>query len=66
MGATATGHQSPSCQCAVGKRSGQLVIGVVGGMKKAEAIGAALIGRLITGLITDEASAQAILARRES
>jgi len=39
----------------------RLVIGVAGGVKKAEAILAALQGKLITGLITDEAVAQAIL-----
>jgi DNA-binding transcriptional regulator LsrR (DeoR family) len=36
-------------------------IGVAGGIGKAEAIQAALRGQLITGLITDEAAAQAIL-----
>jgi DNA-binding transcriptional regulator LsrR (DeoR family) len=41
----------------------RLVIGIAGGAKKAEAILAALRGKLITGLITDEAAAQAILAR---
>jgi DNA-binding transcriptional regulator LsrR (DeoR family) len=40
----------------------RLMIGVAGGVKKAEAILAALRGQLITGLITDEAAAQAILA----
>lgn len=40
----------------------RLIIGVAGGAKKAEAILAALLGKLITGLITDEAAAQAILA----
>lgn len=40
----------------------RLIIGVVGGAKKAEAILAALRGKLITGLITDEAAAQAILS----
>lgn len=39
----------------------RLIIGVAGGVKKVEAILAALHGRLITGLITDEAAAQAIL-----
>jgi DNA-binding transcriptional regulator LsrR (DeoR family) len=39
----------------------RLIIGVAGGVKKAEAILAALHGKLITGLITDEAAAQAIL-----
>ena len=39
----------------------RLIIGVAGGVKKAEAILAALYGKLITGLITDEAAAQAIL-----
>ncbi|HEY9699440.1 MAG TPA: sugar-binding transcriptional regulator [Trichocoleus sp.] len=39
------------------------VIGVAGGIRKAEAILAALRGKLITGLITDEAAAQAILER---
>lgn len=37
------------------------MIGVAGGPSKAEAILAALRGRLITGLITDEAAAEAIL-----
>lgn len=41
----------------------RLIIGVAGGAKKAEAILAALRGKLITGLITDEAAAQAILSR---
>src|SRR5919199_27135 len=39
----------------------RLIIGVAGGGKKGEAILAALHGKLITGLITDEAAAQAIL-----
>lgn len=41
----------------------RLVIGVAGGPKKAEAILATLRGQLISGLITDEAVAQAILSR---
>jgi len=41
----------------------RLIIGVAGGAKKAEAILAALRGKLITGLIADEAAAQAILAK---
>lgn len=40
----------------------RLIIGVAGGAKKAEAILAALRGKLITGLIADEAAAQVILA----
>jgi DNA-binding transcriptional regulator LsrR (DeoR family) len=40
----------------------RLIIGVAGGEKKIEAILAALQGKLITGLITDEAAAQGILA----
>lgn len=39
----------------------RLIIGVAGSAKKAEAILAALRGKLITGLITDEDAAQAIL-----
>lgn len=39
----------------------RLIIGVAGGANKAEAILAAMQGKLITGLITDEAAAQAIL-----
>jgi DNA-binding transcriptional regulator LsrR (DeoR family) len=39
----------------------RLVIGVAGGTKKAEAILAALRSQLITGLITDDAAAAAIL-----
>lgn len=39
----------------------RLVIGVAGGAKKAEALLAALRGELLTGLITDEAAARAIL-----
>ena len=39
------------------------IIGVAGGVRKAEAILAAMRGKLITGLITDEAAAQAILDR---
>jgi DNA-binding transcriptional regulator LsrR (DeoR family) len=41
----------------------RLIIGVAGGVKKAEAIFAAIYGKLITGLITDKACAQAILAK---
>lgn len=41
----------------------KLIIGVAGGEKKAEAILAALRGRLISGLIVDETAAQAILAK---
>lgn len=41
----------------------RLMIGVAGGEKKAEAILAALRGKLITGLITDEAAAQEILGK---
>lgn len=39
----------------------RLIIGVAGGVKKAEAIVAALRGNLITGLITDEEAAQRVL-----
>jgi DNA-binding transcriptional regulator LsrR (DeoR family) len=39
------------------------VIGIAKGRHKLQAIGAALAGRLINGLITDEASAEALLAR---
>ncbi|WP_138497391.1 sugar-binding transcriptional regulator [Nostoc sp. PA-18-2419] len=41
----------------------RLIIGVAGGLKKAEAILAALHGKLITGLITDEAAAEFILSK---
>ncbi|GAB4375693.1 MAG: sugar-binding transcriptional regulator [Elainellaceae cyanobacterium] len=41
----------------------RLIIGVAGGAKKVEAILAALHGKLITGLITDEAVAQTILTK---
>lgn len=41
----------------------RLIIGVAGGEKKAEAILAALRGKLISGLIVDEAAAQAILTK---
>jgi DNA-binding transcriptional regulator LsrR (DeoR family) len=41
----------------------RLTIGVAGGEKKAEAILAALRGKLINGLITDEAAARSLLAR---
>jgi DNA-binding transcriptional regulator LsrR (DeoR family) len=41
----------------------KLIIGVAGSDRKSEAILAALRGKLITGLITDEAAAQAILAK---
>lgn len=41
----------------------RLIIGVAGGAKKAEAILAALRGKLISGLIVDEAAAQAILGK---
>lgn len=40
----------------------RLMIGVAGGETKAEAIMAAMRGQLITGLITDETAAQAILS----
>lgn len=40
----------------------RLTIGVAGGQSKVGAIAAALHGRLVSGLITDEAAAQAILA----
>jgi DNA-binding transcriptional regulator LsrR (DeoR family) len=39
----------------------RLIAGLAGGVKKADAILAALRGKLITGLITDEAAAQAVL-----
>ncbi|MBD1829844.1 sugar-binding transcriptional regulator [Microcoleus vaginatus GB1-A2] len=39
----------------------RLIIGIAGGVKKVEPILAALHGKLITGLITDEVVAQAIL-----
>ncbi|HEY9602988.1 MAG TPA: sugar-binding domain-containing protein, partial [Allocoleopsis sp.] len=39
----------------------RLIVGVAGGVKKVDAILAAMRGRLITGLITDEAAAQSIL-----
>ncbi|BAY07802.1 sugar-binding transcriptional regulator [Calothrix sp. NIES-2098] len=41
----------------------RLIIGVAAGVKKVEAMLAALRGKLITGLITDEAAAQGILAK---
>jgi DNA-binding transcriptional regulator LsrR (DeoR family) len=41
----------------------RLIIGVAGGENKVEAILAALHGKLITGLITDETAAQAMLAK---
>ncbi|MEH2279628.1 MAG: sugar-binding transcriptional regulator [Nostoc sp.] len=41
----------------------RLIIGVASGVKKTEAILAALRGQLITGLITDEAAVQAILTK---
>jgi len=41
----------------------RLIIGVAGGVKKAEAILAALRGKLITGLIIDKAAAQAVLTK---
>ncbi len=40
----------------------RLIIGVAGGEKKSESILAAMHGKLISGLITDVAAAQAILA----
>jgi DNA-binding transcriptional regulator LsrR (DeoR family) len=63
-------HQGLLIQCATNSRvagvpleqpAQRLIIGVAGGVKKAEAILAALRGKLITGLITDEVVAQAIL-----
>ncbi|MBD2058269.1 sugar-binding transcriptional regulator [Oculatella sp. FACHB-28] len=41
----------------------RLTIGLANGAKKADAILAALRGKLITGLITDEAAAEAILSK---
>ena len=41
----------------------RLIIRVAGGVKKAEAILAAGRGKLLSGLIVDEAAAQAILAK---
>jgi DNA-binding transcriptional regulator LsrR (DeoR family) len=41
----------------------RLTIGLASGVKKADAILAALRGKLITGLITDEAAAEAILSK---
>lgn len=41
----------------------RLIIGIAGGVKKVETILAALQGKLITGLITDEALSQAILSK---
>lgn len=41
----------------------RLIIGVAGGEKKAEAILAALRGKLISGLIVDETAAQVILTK---
>jgi DNA-binding transcriptional regulator LsrR (DeoR family) len=42
----------------------RLTIGVAGGRSKAQAIAGALRGRLVSGLITDEAAARAILELR--
>ena len=42
----------------------RLTIGIAGGLHKTEAILAALKGRLVNGLITDESAAEAILRRR--
>ncbi|HEY9737445.1 MAG TPA: sugar-binding transcriptional regulator [Trichocoleus sp.] len=42
----------------------RLVIGIAGGLDKVEAILAALRGQLISGLITDEATAQVVLDKR--
>jgi DNA-binding transcriptional regulator LsrR (DeoR family) len=41
----------------------RLIIGIAGGVKKVDAILAALRGKLISGLIADEAAAQAILSK---
>ena len=41
----------------------RLIIGIAGGVKKVESILAALHGKLIAGLITDEVVAQAILSK---
>jgi DNA-binding transcriptional regulator LsrR (DeoR family) len=41
----------------------RLVIAVAGGLQKADSIRAALQGKLINGLVTDQAVAQAILAK---
>lgn len=44
----------------------RLMVGVAGGGRKVEPILAALQGRLITGLITDETTAQALLTKDKS
>lgn len=56
-----TGTNSRVASVPLEQPARRLIIGVAGGAKKAEAILAALQGRLITGLITDEAAATAIL-----
>lgn len=61
-----TGTNSRVASVPLEQPAHRLVIGVAGSASKAEAILAALTGRLITGLITDEAAAQAILAKSPS
>lgn len=57
------GTNSRVASVALEQPTHRLIIGVAGGVRKAEAILAALHGKLITGLITDEAAAQMILSK---
>ncbi|MCC5645458.1 sugar-binding transcriptional regulator [Nostoc sp. CHAB 5824] len=57
------GTNSRVASVALEQPAHRLIIGVAGSAKKTEAILAALHGKLITGLITDEAAAQAILSK---
>ncbi|MDZ8221501.1 MULTISPECIES: sugar-binding transcriptional regulator [unclassified Nostoc] len=57
------GTNSRVASVALEQPAHRLIIGVAGTVRKSEAILAALHGKLITGLITDEAAAQAILSK---
>ena len=46
----------------IGPADGRLVVGVAGGKRKVMAIYSAMAGQLLTGLITDEATAELLLA----
>lgn len=46
----------------IGPVTDKLVLGVAGGENKVQAIHAALVGKLLTGLITDDATAEKLLA----
>jgi DNA-binding transcriptional regulator LsrR (DeoR family) len=57
-----TGVNSRLTAVPIGPANGRLVVGVAGGERKVQAIYAALVGGLLTGLITDEATAERLQA----